>query len=62
MLTQIFELALLCVVQLCALDDDCMRRQIDAPGQRGGCTQHLSVSYTASGMSRNSHASSGEGI
>ena len=39
--TQLREGALLRVVQLRALDDDRVRGQVHAPGQRGGCAQHL---------------------
>ena len=39
--TQHFEAARLGVVDLGALDDDGMRRQIHAPGQRGSAAQHL---------------------
>ena len=45
-LTQVLELPLLRVVQLRALDDDSVRREIHAPGQRGSRAQHLSATHS----------------
>lgn len=42
-LTQILKVALLRIIDLCALDDDCVRRQVDTPGQRGSCAEDLQV-------------------
>ena len=39
--TKILELALLSIIQLSALDDDGVCRQIDSPGQRGSRAEHL---------------------
>ena len=48
MLTQVLELALLRIVQLRALDDHCVRGEVDAPRQRGSRAQHLSICAAAS--------------
>ena len=39
--TQLSEGALLCIIQLCPLDDDGVGRQVDPPGQGGRAAQHL---------------------
>ena len=39
--TKVLELALLSIVQLSALDDDSVCWQVDSPGQRGSCAEHL---------------------
>ena len=39
--TKVGEGPLLCVVDLCAFDNDGMRWQVDAPCQRRRATQHL---------------------
>ena len=39
--TEVLKLAALRIVQLRALDDDCVRGQVHAPRQGGRCAQHL---------------------